>query len=693
MAFLLRMKGSIGAFAPLLALVTAFVFTGLLPAQTFNGSPGPIHDLTTIDLPLVVSGLTPSTIDTTNFGLESVCLNITHTWDADIVATLIAPDGTTADLFSGVGGGGHDFQGTCLSDTAALSITSGSAPFIGYYRPQGQMGRVNNGQNANGTWYLRITDTYGADTGYVHSWSITFGNHPATYYSVSATDLPLVVINTLGNTIVNDPKVPAQMRLIDNGPGNLNHVTDSANGYDGFIGIEIRGNSSQSFPQKQYSFETRDASGGNNDVSLLGMPVEHDWILYGPYGDKSCMRNWLSYALSNDMGQYAVRGKYCEVIINGEYKGIYEITESIKRDADRVDIAKLTYADTTGDDLTGGYLLKIDWIGGPYWSSQYPPDQLNPSQNVINFQLLYPKPLDVLPVQQAYIQAYVDSFETALIGPDYADTTIGWRRFANERSFVDYFLLNELAKNVDAYWLSTYFYKDKDSKGGKITMGPSWDFNGAWRGADYCNAPEVWDWHYNEPSYCQCDMPFWWKRLVSDTLFNNNLQCRWAELRTTVFDTAHIFHYMDSISGLLANAQVRHFRQWPILGVYVWPNPAPLAQTMQEEIDNTKRWIVDRIAWIDANLPGTCYPPVVGTQPVADMRSLWVYPNPSRGSFHVRGSGMITDLWVTDALGRRVMQSHPDATRHVLELPQAGVYMVSAVVDGVLKTERVVVGR
>ncbi len=684
--------------SPLVRVLRSFLFLFVAlsaaqnsRAQTFTGGSGPIHDLTTIDIPLTVIGLIPANIDTVGFGFESVCIDLTHTYDSDLEISLVSPDGTTTLLVAGQGGGGHDFTNTCFTDTAAMGIWQGSAPFTGPFRPQSQMGVVNNQQNGNGTWFLRVTDTYGADTGYVNSWTITFGNNPATAQIVSATDLPLVIINTQGQSIPNDPKIAAYMGIIDNGPGMLNHVNDSFNSYEGWIGIEVRGNSSQSFPQKQYAFETWDQNGGNLDTMLLGMPKEHDWILYGPYSDKSCMRNWLSYALSNDMGQYAVRGRYCEVILNGSYIGIYEITESIKRDGDRVDIAKLTLNDTTGDDLTGGYIAKIDWIGGPYWTSNFLPDQTNPGSNVINFQMVSPKAGTLLPVQQAYIEAYIDSFETALDGPAYQDTTVGWRKFGNERSFVDYFLLNELAKNVDAYWLSTYFYKDKDSKGGKITMGPSWDFNGAWRGADYCNAPDVADWHYNEPDYCAVDMPFWWKRLVQDTLFTNNLQCRWTELRSSTLDTAHIFHYIDSIGSLLNQAQVRHFRQWQILGTYVWPNPSPLANTYQEELDYMKQWIIGRIAWIDANLPGTCYPPVVAVESAFAAPEIRVYPNPNQGKFQVVTSRPMEMLVITDILGKPVMRANPDAVEFTVDLPSAGIYFVTATSEGQSSTKKVTV--
>jgi subtilisin-like proprotein convertase family protein len=659
-------------------------------AQTFTGGSGPIHDLATIDIPLTVSGLTPANIDTTGFGFESVCIDLVHTWDADLTISLVSPDGTTALLVSGQGGGDDNFTNTCFSDTAALWIGQGLAPFTGYFRPQSQMGIVNNLQNGNGTWYLRISDSYGADTGFVFSWSITFGTDPATAQIVNATDLPLVIINTNGQGIPNDPKIMARMGIVDNGAGNLNHVNDPYNAYDGWIGIELRGNSSQGFPQHQYSFETRDSFGSNLEASLLGLPIENDWILYGPYSDKSCMRNNLTFALSNEMGQYAVRRRYCEVILNSAYQGIYEISESIKRDSNRVDIAKLTSNDVSGDDLTGGYIVKIDWIGGPSWQSNYPSDPTNPSNGVINFQLIYPKETDVLPVQQNYIQLYVDSFETALAGPNFADTTLGWRRFGNEASFIDHFILTEFAKNIDGYWLSTYFSKDKDSKGGKINMGPVWDFNGAWHGADYCNAPAIDNWQYNEPDFCQLDMPFWWKRLLQDTLFTNRLQCRWTDLRNNILDTTHIFGHMDSIATLINQAKDRHFRQWPILGTYTWPNPSPLANTFEEEINYTKQWIRDRAAWVDAHLPGTCYPPTVGIKD-RSLQAISIYPNPSAGQFHVSSETAMEALTVTDVFGKIVQRLQPQSDACVLQMGNAGVYFVTVKTADGMQTQKITV--
>ncbi len=595
-------------------------------AQLFS-SPGDTipDDGTTIDFQIVVSGL-PTSIDTAFFGLEAVCITLTHTWDSDLDISLVAPDGTVILLTSANGGDGDDYF-SCFKATASLSIVQGTPPFSGFYRPQGQMGRVNNLQNPNSTWYLRIHDTYPfADWGILNNWILIFGNSPATYQPFSSSDIPLVLINTNNQPIAFGPKTIVHMGIIDNGIGQRNYVSDSLNIYNGMAAIEIRGHSSSSFPQKQFHFETRDSLGNDSDVVLLGMPAEHDWILYAPYTDKSLIRNRLTYKLANESGHYAVKGRFVELLIDDQYQGVYELTETIKRDANRVDIAKLTPADTAGNELTGGYIVKIDWVDGPFWTSMYPPDPTAPANNVINFQTVYPKPDVILQVQQNYIDLYIDSFEISLKSPLYTDPLTGWRKYADENSFIDFFILNELGKNVDAYRLSTYFYKDKASNGGKLHMGPVWDFNLAWHNADYCGSDLTSGWAYRITDYCQADIPFWWKRLMTDNQFKNNLHCRWNDLRQNILDTVSLFNYIDSTANYLQESQVRHFDQWPIIGVYVWPNPAPLATSYAGEIDNLKTWIAARISWMDANLPGSCI--VAGLENIY-IPEFSIYPNPA----------------------------------------------------------------
>jgi len=428
---------------------------------------------------------------------------------------------------------------------------------------------------------------------------------------LTVTNLPIVKINTYGHQIPNEDKITAHIGIIYNGPGNTNHINDPFNHYEGYIGISTRGQSSLSFPKKSYSFETRDSAGNSINVGLLGMPAEDDWTLIANYSDKTLMRNNLTYDLAREMGYWAARSRYCEVIINNNYVGVYTLTERIKRDKDRVPVSSISPSDNSGDELTGGYIIKIDKKNKPSdesWFSPYPP-AVSPANQSIEFQYHYPKPWHISQAQKTYIQAYVDSFETVLKGPQFNHPDYGYHRFADMYSFIDYFIIQELSKNIDAYRLSAYFYKNKNSNGGKLTMGPVWDFDLAYRNADYCDAYEPHGWAYQFGNICPYDtwqVPFWWEKLLSDTYFANTLKCRWEALRTSTLDTNQIFAYIDSVHSYINQAQGRNFTQWPILGHYVWPNPHPIPSTYLGEINALKKWFRNRLVWLDNNMPGQC---------------------------------------------------------------------------------------
>lgn len=590
------------------AFFLLFLF-GNAHAQTFTGSGGGIpDDGNSIDFQIVVNGL-PDQLDTLNFGLESVCINITHTWIDDLALSLVAPDGTLMNLFSHVGGDQDGFINTCLSGNTNNSIYQGSYPFTGVFRPFGDMGIMNlKGINPNGVWTLHILDTYPfADVGDLHDWSITFGNSPCKPFPFFSSDLPIVKINTGGQVIPNEPKINANIQIIDNGPGQRNFVNQNTFAFDGDIGIELRGFSSQGFPKKSYAVEIRDSSGNDKNVSLLGLPETSDYALMANFTDKTLMRNALAYEIFRQLGHYATRTRFCELMLDNSYQGVYILTEKIKHGKDQVDVAKLTETDTTGAALTGGYIVRIDWNTSPGWNSQF--SQPNSPNVYTYFQHEYPKPDRILPVQSDYIHSYVDSFEVALHGDDFQDTTAGWRHYGDELSFIDYLILNELSKNVDGYRLSTYFHKNRDDKGGKINMGPPWDYDLAFYNADYCDAFLTSGWAYNINYVCNdAGTPFWWEKLASDTLFAQNLACRWQYLRNgNSLSNAHLFGIIDSMASVLSEAQARNFQFWQILGVYVWPNPGALPATYEGEIAKLKTWLAQRLQWLDfafvQNLP------------------------------------------------------------------------------------------
>ena len=641
-------------------LVLALIVNNVgLFAQVFQSTGGPIPDNgNAIDFQLEVNGVNQPFLDTT-YGLESVTLNITHTYDADLHIVLIAPSGASLILVTGCGGGGHHFINTVLTDTAATSVLQGQAPFTGFFQPVERIGYANNGGPADGTWKLRILDTYpGADEGVLHNWSLKFSDMPGMPYPFESSNLPLVIIDTYGQSIPDDPKILVGMKIVDNGPGARNHLSDVPV-YNDHAGIEIRGSSSQSFPKKSYGFETWDAQGNEIETGLLGMPEESDWILNANYTDKTLMRNVLAYQTWSNMGYYATRYKFVEVFINGAYKGVYIFSEKIKRDKNRVNINKLEPGNNSGDPLTGGYIVKIDkstGSGGDGWASSFPPPNASGNQYIF-FQYEYPKQEEITQQQKDYISTYINQFETALDGPGFADPDNGWRKYAIENTFIDYFLINEASKNVDGLRLSTFVHKERDSKGGKLRMGPVWDYDLAWHNADYCGGDQVTGWAYQFP--CPDDwwqVPFWWDRLLQDTTFQNRMKCRWTYFRNTILSDSAVHAYADSLSVLLDESRVRNFETWPIIGIYVWPNPQPIPQSWEAEVASFKSWISTRLAWLDANLPGTCY---YTASPALATTGLSISPNPAHTAFRVEGLAdgeQVEQVAVYDAAGSLVAQ-------------------------------------
>ena len=426
-------------------------------------------------------------------------------------------------------------------------------------------------------------------------------NEPPEVIELKPEDrLPQIMVNTNGGTIVDEPKINAQITI---------SKTDVVS-YEGNIGIEIRGASSQSFPKKSYGLETRDENNEDLDVSLLGLPEEEDWILYGPYSDKSLMRNILIYDLSRDIEMYASRSLFVELTINNVYQGVYVFMEKLKRDSQRIDINKLKEDENSGEDLTGGYILKIDKTAGTNlgegynelnsFESSHPPPNATLGQK-INFLYEEPDAEDITLEQKAYISSYVADFENALASNDFTDDVTGYPAYIDVPSFIDFFLLNEISNNVDGFRLSTFMHKDKN---GKLKMGPIWDFNLAFGNADYCSGGDTNVWAYKFNERCSDDywqIPFWWDKLLQDPEFVSQLKNRWATLRGNAFSEAFILAKIDGYNNALkkAGAIDKNFETWDILGIYLWPNNF-VGNTFTEENDYLKDWVRDRLNWMDS---------------------------------------------------------------------------------------------
>ncbi|MBX2891062.1 MAG: CotH kinase family protein [Saprospiraceae bacterium] len=482
--------------------------------------------------------------------------------------------------------------------------------------------------------------------------------YPAVIFgqvNFQSSNLPIVIISTNGQSIPDEPKITAQMKVIDNGIGQSNHINDAPNGYDGFIGIERRGSTSQDLSDKKpYAVETRDANGNNLNIALLGMPAENDWAFLAPFNDKSLVRDAFTLEMARRIMPWASRTRFVELVLNGSYEGIYLVTERIKRDKNRVDIANLTATDLSGDDLTGGYIIKMDKSSGSQtggWTSPYPP-QPGAWQNT-DYHFHFPKPSDIQPAQGQYIRTWMTDFENLMASPDYADSANGYPKYLDVQSFVDFVIINELTKNVDAYRLSTFFHKDKDSKDERLHAGPVWDFNIAMGNANYCNGETYTGWAIDFNNYCPNDgwvIHFWWRTLWNDPSFRQRLHSRWQELRGDLLTTTNVTSMVDSLAGVVSQAQVRNWQRWPVLHTWVWPN-AFCCGTYQQHVDYLKNWLVHRLEWMDgkmATLNAEDY------SPSRYFKTL-VFPNPTDGAltfkYYVRRGDQVR-LRVYDATGK-----------------------------------------
>ena len=408
--------------------------------------------------------------------------------------------------------------------------------------------------------------------------------------------LPYIQIDTYSKQIIDDPKIKGFLEIYDGKEKIEEHN----------IGIEIRGSSSQFFDKKSYGFETWDEAGDDINVSLAGYPEEEDWILYGPYSDKSLIRNVLIYNLSNQIGRYATKTKFYNLEINNIFLGVYVLMEKIKRDKNRVDISK-----NKPEDISGGYIIKIDkptGDGGTFNSdiafmSDYTSNGIKGLNKNPVFLYEYPKSEDISSDQKEYIQNYLRDFENALVSENFQSYQDGYRQFIDVNSFIDFFLLNEISRNVDGYRISTYMNKDK---GEKIKMGPIWDFNIAFGNANYCNGESTSGWAFNFNEICPRDgllVPFWWKRFMEDPEFISALKERWTFLRSDLFSNDSINSDIESLSLLLEEngAINRNFGKWLILGKYIWPNNF-IGNRYSEEIDYLKNWIEKRLSWMDSEI-------------------------------------------------------------------------------------------
>ena len=414
---------------------------------------------------------------------------------------------------------------------------------------------------------------------------------PMTVFSQILTDsnLPIVIINTDGGVnIPDEPKVLADMKIIWHQDGSRNYVSDQNNpeflNYNGRIGIELRGSSSQMLQKKPYGLETLQADNvTNNNVSILGMPKENDWVLNSLAFDQTGMRDVISYELSEKLGQYAPRRVYCEVIINNDYKGLYAFMEKIKVDDNRVNVQKLESTNNSYPEVTGGYITKADKTTGndpvawtmPEYGWSWGVDYIHH----------YPKPDDITTAQHNYIKSvFFDLADKA--GSHSTSITDGIPSIIDLRSFFDFMLVAEYSSNVDVYKLSTFFHKDRK---GKLRAGPVWDYNLAYGHDEFGNRSryDVWQFDNNDNNGSK-----FWKDMFDTDMFRCCMAKRWFEVTAPgmPMNYAVICDRIDEIDEWIAEGVARDNQRWHQMNQHA------------SEVQAMKTWIYQRINWLNQNI-------------------------------------------------------------------------------------------
>ena len=474
----------------------------------------------------------------------------------------------------------------------------------------------------------------------------------ATAAFAQTYDLPIIFVDTKGQCLNNtkNDKMPATMRVLD---AATNNVADSAKGTLYNIGIKVRGQSSAKFPKPGYSIEVRDSVGEGMDVSLLGLPPADDWVLHGPYVDKSLVRNALAHWLFRQAGHYSPRTKHFDLYINGVYRGVYVLIEKIKRGKYRVNVSKLKETDVAGDSVTGGYIWAFDKTGtntGGMGSEDINKEGFKTSDG-LNVIMHYPKKENLQQQQQDYLKKYLNDLEAIFKN----GSKKGYEKYVDMTSAYDYVLHEEVTNNADSYWCSFFLHKPKDSKGGKVTLGPAWDFNLAmsngtspenggnnggnngWNmwgggGANGFGSSGTTGWQIENSQKVNggsgLKAPIWLTGMWKDSDYQSGLKKRWAELRSGVWHTKTMDAYLDSMKTYLMKAADRNFQRWPNLGKSsgqgdsdpqpmkycnsnggnngMWSMNMPMggynADTWDGEFEHLRKKMKERMAWMDQQL-------------------------------------------------------------------------------------------
>lgn len=365
------------------------------------------------------------------------------------------------------------------------------------------------------------------------------------YYGLQpfSTDLPIIMIDTDGEEIVKETVTSGRIGIIDQESG-INSTEDDFNARL-FCTVKLRGASSYSgFDKPQFRIKLYQKENGKKlNYALCGMAKDSEWVLYGPFLDKTLVRNALVYHTAQELCVWSPDTRFVEVFVNGCYQGLYLAVQPVTASPGRLNLSD--YGLASGQTA---YIVKRDRVGTEEhvlhtWGelSGYTLNELSVS---------YPSANDLTGQQMNWIEQDISAFEKALYSDYFADKDIGYAKYIDVDSFVDYYLLNEAVLNHDGGILSTYCYREL---GGKLKMA-LWDYN---------NAFDNYQWFIMESDeFHMNDNTPWFQRLLQDRNFVDKLCARYHELRESTLSTESMYRFISETETQLADAAARNDKVW-----------------------------------------------------------------------------------------------------------------------------------
>ena len=322
---------------------------------------------------------------------------------------------------------------------------------------------------------------------------------------------------------------------------------------------------------------------------LLGMPKHKRWVLLANWADKTLLRTEVAFKLGeilNDNLIWTPKSRQIILYFNDEYQGIYQLTEAIKIDNDRVDIENIEDYDpsSTDPDLNDfkkfGYILEVDEREGEYY-------HFKTTEGVV-FNCKDPDDSDEITQDTAdLIESDIRNVEDVIYSATFDDEVNGYRKYIDVESFIDWYLVNEITKNRDAiFYSSCYMYFDQADQ--LYHMGPIWDFDLSLGNITYDNCDKTYGFYVKNAK--------WISRLFEDPAFVDAVKARWNEKKE---EFENLFAFIDTRVDDLSDARVANFEKWPVNDQWRF---SPSQGSYEAEIDYLKTWYANRLDWLDANI-------------------------------------------------------------------------------------------